>query len=386
MELWQKWQISHNGNPAFAKVCCYPQHVVGIYNEALQRLSNIVGENFENEPEFPEELKEFVPPQECHRPLNLPYFPADWKNADRQNKIKNLLQNFKLPSPNNPNNYNPDDLQLWLLDYASKCLPENEETSTQIAYEAIKLLVHQMNQAHLLDLELKQRFECINFLDIIKIMAFSKANQVLSQLQNVPQQVIYRRQSLEDFKQQPWWLTYENVQVDYTLASHNESLQQCQQSSEAETIESIIQKAEKAARIAEQNLRALKKRPLDKSINHQTMELDESLYEFELAQKKGQFDLSTHVAKELLEEDCLGAVGGDLDVFNSSIAYASPPGRKRKRIDNQNEQHKENISNNSSSDMEKIMAKAFNLIEKVEMQELRQERLNKRMQKLNEFI
>ncbi|XP_065363953.1 protein xmas [Calliphora vicina] len=365
-EMWQRWSDSAKRNPIFNKICGFPEHAVGIFHKALDHLLHITQEELQEMPEFPEELKEFVPENTYYNiPLGLEFFPIKWKLEAKKSNIKHFLESLYLPAINEKTPVDIEDLKLWILSYTSKCIIDDDLAATNASYEAISNLVNQMKLQYLQNIEITSSKVMINYLTILKPIIFTHINRTLRRFHKelINLNVIYLKDDFKNYQAQPWWLNYEplnSVSVDYseeptclpkTLQEKNK--ENC---ISMEAIDEIIAKAEVTCRKAEEIKRNKLTRHKNSSLNLSSnlqlkRTLDDSLYQFELSKKIGQYD--TTFVLELTH---------DIDKsINEVMKNTSPTTHKRKRSCLK--------SPNLSSDVDNVIAKARNLIHKIESME-----------------
>ncbi|XP_054727003.1 protein xmas [Anastrepha obliqua] len=389
-ELWQRWQHSSEHNPCFAKICGAPQHLVELYNDAVQRVIQMTSEDFSDAPEFAEELREFVPKLEVDIPLSWEYFPKDWKSPQRQQQISNFLQRLLLaPIVEAVQSQELEDWELWLLNYASSCIPNDEEAATAASYQSIKALIEQLNRCDLADVEVAKRFQMINYLPVVKAIAYAQINAVLRDYSanadaddyKLPKEIIYHHQALEDYQQVPWWLNNEAVEavkIDYTVTEDQETSSQDtelvdeQTTLNSEMFDEIIKQAEQVSRKAEENYNSLKKQTISADIVELSRDLDASIYQFELTKQIGSYDASFVAKMGEFDSDLEGAIGGISTKQNTRGGGdgLAKTARQRKRTH-------AGDADEEINEMKKVMAHAFNVIEKVEAGQDRAERFNK---------
>ncbi|XP_014095342.3 protein xmas [Bactrocera oleae] len=394
-EMWQRWQFSTEQNPSFAKICSTPQYLVDLYNEAVQRVIHMATVDFSDMPEFPEELRKFVPKLNVDIPLGLEYFPNDWKSAQRQQQIAQFLQRLLLaPVKEAPNFKDVEDWELWLLNYASACIPHDEEAATLASYQAIKALIEQLNRADLEDIATSTRFQLINYLSIIKAIAYTLINAVLKEYianpdanaYKLPNEIIYQQQALADYQLIPWWLNNEAVEavkMDYTMVEAEDTSSQDRESFDepgvmnSEMLDDIIKQAEAVSRKAEQNFYSMKKQTLNVDTTELSRDLDASIYQFELAKQIGSYDASFIAKLDEVDEDLEGAVGGAIEkAYGRSDGGGDSVNSGSITLSNRKRKHT-SAAEGVANDMEAVMARAFNVIEKVEAEQDRAERLHK---------
>lgn len=367
-EMWQRWSDSARRNPIFNKICGMPEHVVGIFHKALDHLLHITQEEFQDMPEFPEELKEFVPDNTYYNiPLGLEYFPTKWKLEANKSIIKTFLESLYLPDIKEEIPDDIEDLKLWILSYTSKCIKEDDLAATNASYEAITNLVNQIKRQYLQNIEITSSMAIINYLIILKPIIFAHINMTLRRFHKdlINLNVIYLKDDLKNYQTQPWWLNYEPlnlVTVDYS--EKPTSLPQSPQTKNKENfiseehIDKIVAKAEVTCRKADESISELKR---NKTVRHKIPSLssnlqlkrtlDDSLYQFELSKKIGQYDTSfvTNLTHDIDKS------------INEVMNHTSPTTQKRKRLCLK--------SPNRCSDVDNVIAKARNLIHKIESME-----------------
>ncbi|XP_075157293.1 RRM_XMAS2 and SAC3_GANP domain-containing protein xmas [Haematobia irritans] len=385
-EIFLKLQDSAMKNPVFQKICQQPQHVEGIYDKALKQLLQITQEDFSEMPEFPEELKEFVPqhPRDINIPLGLEFFPSDWKNNQERKMLKSFLQKLHLPSlkriPSPPSS-NVEDLEMWILNYASLCLPHDDMGATKAAHYSISNLIEQLKQPALDTMAANEKLKHLNYLPILKPIIFAHINRILQEfsdvLKNVP--AIYFKNNLQKYLTQPWWLNYQPldlVNMDYSQMedkNKNNSPPSIanddykENNNLSEQLDNIIAQAEATSLRVEKNLLAIKEKNSKRlpAPNAECLQLkrtlDESLYKFELSKRIGQYD-NSYITE--LTQDIDNTIN---EVLTSKQSLSSPDGggpSKRKRISMKSPLAEQKTS--TYSDIDKVIERARKLIEKVE--------------------
>ncbi|XP_055911269.1 protein xmas [Eupeodes corollae] len=304
-ELWRKLHKSWTVNPSFRKICSTPKFLIGIYNLGIESLIQVIDEDFQDYPEFPEELRQFVPGAKFDIPVGLEQFPEDWKNINRVKKILDFLHSLKLPPP--PKGDFPreiDDLELWLLNYTSACIPNDDDLATKAGYNSIKCLIEELNHESLQDMELDQRLNWISWLPVVREVAIAVMNQQwMDRSSRLPREVIYNRDEFLEFLSEPWWLKSESVK---SVKMMSEAEGQTDEEEQPQLdIDSIIARAEKASTLGDNKLRQLQKEATDNTANPElTRELDETIYNFEVNEKCRSFEGTKTIIMDE-EEDSL---------------------------------------------------------------------------------
>ncbi|XP_037938398.1 protein xmas-2 [Teleopsis dalmanni] len=346
-EMWLRWFDSTLNNPVFNKLCSSFEKVMELHNESVVRLMDLVRISDDYLPELPTELAIFVSNPTRDVPLGYEYFPKDWYNSSRQQKILQLLKKLLLPKMQDAPPCDYDEYMLWLLRYAGLCVPRNEEKAARVAHEAIKELVNELSNPDLQSLKISARFSSINYLQVVKVLAYAhieNAVQESSSAKELPEHVIYKRKDMLMYQTQPWWLNcngIKDIKLDLTVVDKDSSMQSDSAEATINDIESIVQHAENVLAKSEKKMDTLKKQTLNASLI--SRELDESLYQFEFAKLIGCFDIPKIDEKE--SEDSENCV----NTFN--IKY--------------NKCNKRKLDENAS-EMEEIMKKAFDIVEKID--------------------
>uniref|UniRef100_A0A1A9X257 PCI domain-containing protein n=1 Tax=Glossina brevipalpis TaxID=37001 RepID=A0A1A9X257_9MUSC len=370
-EMWRRWLDSSKKNPIFYKICSMPEHVVGVFNKAVEHLRHITQEDLIEMPEFPSELKMFVPEPSNNSdiPLGLEYFPDNWKDTQRLTVIKGVLENISLPIIKKKihKGITEENLQVWLLNYTAECLPEEDEYFIiEISRLAIQELYKQLNYMNVQEIDFES-LKMINFLEILKPIAHARINSVLKKLtkEQLASPVIYLRNDLENYQILPWWLNYPplcQVTVDYetpsTVPVENATITntpRCQISSNE--ISCIIETGEKVSQKLEENSQTSNKQNKILSYSNNTVNieryLDETCYQFELAKKS--LDLDKLYVEKITQ---------DIDESIEEVIpqNLTPPKARKRKIDE------------NTGDMKAVIDKAMDLIKQMDKLEERKKR------------
>ncbi|XP_017871526.1 PREDICTED: protein xmas-2 [Drosophila arizonae] len=210
MEL-REWVLRHLGDELFERLryaslkdvaigwrCRQvPQFCVQLYNEAVRRLQLVAGEQLDDRPQLPQELRDYVEPLPPQAPLpnRLEYFVSGWQSREQRAKIVQLLEQAKLPEmPPLPatSNKSQDALCEWLLNYAQ--LSEDDAQVETVALRAIQTL------------ELQLRTGSPNYLDIVDIFAKERLYVVLQRnAASIPAAIVYRRHTMQRYFATHWY-------------------------------------------------------------------------------------------------------------------------------------------------------------------------------------
>ena len=379
-EMWRRWSESTKTNPVFSKISTIPKHVVAIYHKALDHLLHITQEDFTDMPEFPEELKEFVPNNISNNvPLGLEYFPINWKDKARSDVFKKFIQNLFLPEIKENVPSDIEELKLWLLNYASECVNDNDLVVTKSVYEAITNLINQINYQNSTNNSKSFKLNMINYFNVFKSIIFARINCTLTHYRKEMMNlfIIYLKDNFEIYMTQPWWLNYQplnsitlnSTEIPIALPNLNQQSDN-ENTTLANSIKTVIEKAESTSKIAEARLLEFKikanslKNKNSSDILENSLQikraLNGSFYQFQLSKKIGEYD-NTFVTR----------LTDDIDkCIEEVLSQSSPVIRKRKRF-------KPKSSGISQSGIDEIITKAGELIQKLDSNEDRKYKIKK---------
>ncbi|XP_039496987.1 protein xmas-2-like [Drosophila santomea] len=212
-----------------------PQFGADLFNEAVQRLQLVAGEDLSDCPQFPEELRVFVQPLpiESSLPTNrLEHFEPGWHLTERRQRIVQLLERCKLPRMSElPRSASLAEAQCqWVLDYAQ--LSQQEDCVEQIALQAIQIL--QSNAA--------------GYLNFVEYLAGERMQYILGQERNLPRGVVYKTRTLKSRFLCAWYYELREPQMNQPVSAEEDAQEQEEQPSQAEAqqldFNDIMSKAE----------------------------------------------------------------------------------------------------------------------------------------------
>ncbi|XP_039451705.1 protein xmas [Culex pipiens pallens] len=200
-ELWHRFRLSTEQNPKLRDACTDPNFVLQqLYNQAIDRVSNLVQHNLAVYADFPAEFKPFVSKPRYHDiPLDIEHFPKDWRDAQRHQKLVTFFNQLKLKplTLNNPKTL--PDLQSHLLTYIKSVLPAPQ--NDKIARRLLALTTQQIL------LNNPQSLPTLNWLSPLSTLATELLRlRWSSSLTHLPCEVIYHRAEYASFTRTLWWL------------------------------------------------------------------------------------------------------------------------------------------------------------------------------------
>ncbi|XP_058444936.1 protein xmas-like [Malaya genurostris] len=205
-ELWHRFQISSDQNPKLDEACRDVNFVLNLFNQAIDRTANLVQHNLSVYPDFPAEFKPFVSKRRFDIPLDLEYFPKDWRSLDRQQKLVTFFRKLKLkPIIFDPANCQTvKELQANLLTYIRSCMQKPNE---KLARHLLALITQQMLRSLPEPNLSPHAMPTMNWLPLIAILANELLRLRWSEfITELPCEVIYHRWEYDSYTRSLWWL------------------------------------------------------------------------------------------------------------------------------------------------------------------------------------
>ncbi|XP_055531058.1 protein xmas-like [Wyeomyia smithii] len=205
-EQWHRFRISAQQNPKLLEACQDLNFTLSLFNQAVDRTINLVQHDFSGYPDFPAEFKPLVSKRRFDIPLDLEYFPKDWRSRDRQHKLQNFFFQLKLPTAE----FEPvscttlQDLQSHLLAYIRGSLPRPND---KLARRLLALLTQELLKSFPPAMAFTQAIQVQNWLPIVSILAEELLRLHWSEhIVHLPCEVIYHRGEFESYSGTLWWL------------------------------------------------------------------------------------------------------------------------------------------------------------------------------------
>ncbi|XP_065092452.1 protein xmas [Ochlerotatus camptorhynchus] len=205
-ELWYRFRLSSQQNPKLNEACQNLPFVVDLFNQAINRVSNLVQHNLTAYPDFPAEFKPFVSKRRFDIPLDLEYFPKDWRDPDRQQKLVRFFTQLKLKAIifDAAALKSLQDLQSHLRPYIRSLLPKPNEKA---ARRLLALVTQEILRALPTGVPFPQAITTLNWLSPISILSNELLRHRWSEaLVQLPCEVIYHKQEYESYTRTLWWL------------------------------------------------------------------------------------------------------------------------------------------------------------------------------------
>lgn len=213
-ELWQRIFTSISQNPTLLEAVKTFEFVVDYHNAAVDRLIQICSHSMVPHAAFPDELKQFVPKRQLDLPLDIEYFPNDWKSnaTERRTQLRTFLNSLKIKEMINVKAIRDIPmLEAAVLQFVHKHLPCEREVN-RIGYKIIQhILIFMDTTASNNDpIEFKEKILNYAWIDSIPIftiglLSFQYERYVAEN--RLPSEIIYDKTEFREYSRTQWWLS-----------------------------------------------------------------------------------------------------------------------------------------------------------------------------------
>lgn len=207
-QFWNRIATSAQSNPGLQQVVRQPRAVLQIYNEAIDRLTEIClpDDAAAVAAEFAPELRRFVPKNVPDIPLGREYFPVDWKSTARREAIRTFFDRLKLNKPFSLDNIRSiEDVQQRMLAYARSVIGGDAD---RVGYQMIQSLMVCVERLSAVDDNVAFVMERFSWIEPLHHLTAALLNGTYNDMTGkLPPELVYDRDGLATFCSQPWWLT-----------------------------------------------------------------------------------------------------------------------------------------------------------------------------------
>lgn len=306
-DFWERIHMTIEQNATLREAATDFQFLTDYYNEAIDRLISICTPSTESHAEFPDELRKFVPTQRLDIPLDLEYFPADWRSKcdEHQQQLTSFLQSARIRDTINVKRITENQAleQEVLRLTRSHHLPNGDRT----AYKILKQILTYLGPQPLDRIAFQEKLARYNWIDCLPIFTIDLLAAQYEQSQ-LPEYIIYDRDEYEEYTRTTWWLSLNqdrlkeltkkviretDLEID-RLEQHRKRQRidvQTMAEREQQSIDEAIAKGQASLQKADRVLQAIRQNEIvSKSISH---DLDHSLYRYEYTlrnEPKHQFE------------------------------------------------------------------------------------------------
>lgn len=204
-DFWQRIHITIEQNPTLREAATDIKFLTDYYNEAITRMISICTPATELHAEFPDELRKFVPSQRLDIPLDLEYFPVDWKKTcdETQQRLTAFLQSIRIHDTIDVKRItDTPGLEQEILRFTRNHLSNGERT----AYKMLKQLLTYLGAQPLDRITFKEKLARYNWTDCLAVFTIDLLAAQYEQIR-LPEYTIYDKDEYEEYTRTTWWLT-----------------------------------------------------------------------------------------------------------------------------------------------------------------------------------
>jgi SAC3/GANP family/MCM3AP domain of GANP len=205
-ELWLRFALSGEQNQGFGERARRPDYVAELYNQAVQRVINIVSHDLGPYPDFPDELRQFVAKRVYDIPLGVEYFPPDWKSKERQAEICGFLEKCKLPALEATALTTYQALDAEINRWVQQTLTDGR-TAARVANQMLQTVLAAVEALPLQPDTFGEALQLISWIPAAQTLATEHLQeQWRLHNQRLPIDIVYKKPELESYTRTPWWL------------------------------------------------------------------------------------------------------------------------------------------------------------------------------------
>ncbi|CRL01712.1 CLUMA_CG014928, isoform A [Clunio marinus] len=203
-EMWRRVEISCRQSDEFTKRMSEFNNVVQFYNLCIDKLMEMVTNDFRKMPSLPDEFRERLKPMNQRIPSSYEYFPVNWQSLDYSRKQVELIHSLKLIKMQNDSFKNFDDFKQKLLSFLTLNIAQH---TTKVYQSVIGKVINFFYTQNLYEYD-DVNEALVNFcwLKIIGEIVIGKFNEMFSQRhQEIPSMLIYNKKDFHQYQHVPWW-------------------------------------------------------------------------------------------------------------------------------------------------------------------------------------
>ncbi|XP_018319008.1 uncharacterized protein LOC108732612 [Agrilus planipennis] len=207
-DLWNYVTSYGKWNHLYKKCLQRPNVVINLFNEALERLKNIVNSSDIKEyPDFPEEFQDYLTSKIPEiLPCDYKYFPKFWNKDEYIHLVSNEIKSLQLPEYKGT--WPPEnelELEKDICNYCSFAFPENEK----IFYKIMSVILKEFDPNE--DFEKIRKVSWVNIIETITLEKIEKADFSLRKTEFYSKSIfnqlilVYDPEDVTRFSRDPWF-------------------------------------------------------------------------------------------------------------------------------------------------------------------------------------
>lgn len=204
-DFWRRIHATIEQNPTLRKAASDNKFLADYFNEAINRLISICTPSTESHAEFPDELRKFVPTHRLDIPMDLEYFPIDWKSMhdEHQRQLTVFLQSVRIRNTINIKQITDTRLlEQEILRFTRNHLPNDDRT----AYKMLKQILTYLGPQPLDRISFQVKLSRYNWIDCLPVFTIDLLAARYEQ-SCLPEYIIYDRDEYEEYTRTAWWLS-----------------------------------------------------------------------------------------------------------------------------------------------------------------------------------
>lgn len=214
-EMWRRVEMSCKQSEKFAKRMNCFNAVIELYNKCLDKLMEMVTNDFSKMPSLPDEFRKRLLPINFKIPNSYEYFPENWKSKEIQKKQIKFIHELKMVKMQNDDFKNFDDFRNKLMTFLNTNISLHKDKVFQAVVAKVIDSLYQQNLVN--NDDIAEAISNYSWLNIISEIVVGKFNEVYQKNPQVPSRIIYHKEELQKYKSVPWWFSFE-----FSTADHEE--------------------------------------------------------------------------------------------------------------------------------------------------------------------
>lgn len=196
-EFWRRVLSTISENEALWEACkkdC--TFLVNVFNKALDHLSILLGQTFDEVVMFPTELQQYVGDTNRKFPLSIEYFPSNWRETRNVGKLKESLKSLHLPPFGRNPSKNLVTLKEQIDNYVQTVLGDVKNVSRLVSLAQMYI----SSQSDDVGID-------VSWAQIIQLIAIQTLQENIAKIAASTPFVVYDYADMFKFINEPWWLT-----------------------------------------------------------------------------------------------------------------------------------------------------------------------------------
>lgn len=209
-EMWRRVEFSCRQNADFKEHMTSFNCVIHLNNLCVDKLMEIVTNDFRKMPRLPDEFREKLTPMNPKMSHSYEYFPDSWKSAEHQKSQLDFIHGLKLVKMVDDTFKSFDDFKTkFLLFLDCNMVGTKNKVFQSVVAKVIDFLYCQNSVD---EDEVVKALNNFCWLKILAEIVVGKFNEIYQRLpENLSSAIIYHKKDLQRYKDAPWWYS-----IDFT--------------------------------------------------------------------------------------------------------------------------------------------------------------------------